>query len=126
MARVVGDSSRVPASLSFYREKSSASAEPEHGTYKYPFDENGEAHTDVVSFPSGSKEDLEDKPLVLNAKEHAVGYLSRVLNARVYEAAIETELQEAKNLSAVSLRCCSHHIGRLAGLQVFFHLFLSS
>jgi hypothetical protein len=42
-------------------------------------------------------------PVLLNSKEHAVGYLSKILNARVYDAAIETELQEAKNLSTV--RC---------------------
>jgi hypothetical protein len=48
-------------------------------------------------------DDIEYQPLILNAKEHAVGYLSRILNARVYEAAIETELQHAKNLSAVSI-----------------------
>jgi len=39
----------------------------------------------------------------LNAREHAVGYLSKILNARVYDAAVETELQEAKNLSAVRI-----------------------
>ena len=39
------------------------------------------------------------KPVLLNAKQHVVGYLSRILNARVYDAAIETELQHAKNLS---------------------------
>jgi len=43
--------------------------------------------------------EMEYKPILLNAKEHAVGYLNRILNARVYEAAIETELQHAKNLS---------------------------
>mmetsp|Transcript_118859 Transcript_118859/g.243030 ORF Transcript_118859/g.243030 Transcript_118859/m.243030 type:complete len:604 (-) Transcript_118859:163-1974(-) len=32
-------------------------------------------------------------------KEQDVGYLNRILNARVYEAAIETELQYANNLS---------------------------
>ena len=59
--------------------------------------------TDVVSFPvsSGDSDDTESQPILLNASEHAVGYLSRILNARVYEAAVETELQEAKNLSAV-------------------------
>lgn len=46
--------------------------------------------------------EMEYKPILLNAKEHAVGYLNRILNARVYEAAIETELQHAKNLSNVS------------------------
>ncbi len=40
-------------------------------------------------------------PVLLDAKEHVVGYLSRILNARVYDAAIETDLQHAKNLSAV-------------------------
>jgi len=39
------------------------------------------------------------KPVSLNSKEPVVGYLNRILNARVYEAAIETELQHAKNLS---------------------------
>ena len=74
-----------------------------NAAYKYPFDENGEASTDVLSFPFGSKDEgSELKPVILNAKEHAVGYLSRILNARVYEAAIETELQEATNLSTVS------------------------
>ena len=46
--------------------------------------------------------EMEDKPILLNAKEHAVGYLNRILNARVYDAAIETELQHAINLSSVS------------------------
>jgi len=41
----------------------------------------------------------EDKPVLLNAKQHVVGYLSRILNARVYDAAIETDLQHAQNLS---------------------------
>ena len=44
----------------------------------------------------------ETKPILLNSKEHAIGYLSQILNAKVYEAAIETDLQHAKNLSAVS------------------------
>jgi len=46
--------------------------------------------------------EMEYKPILLNANEHAVGYLNRILNARVYEAAIETELQYAKNISSVS------------------------
>ena len=47
------------------------------------------------------EEDVNDhgKPVLLNSKEHAVGYLNRILNARVYEAAIETKLQYANNLS---------------------------
>jgi hypothetical protein len=103
--------SRVLAttSNSSRRYKSSSPVEDDpssrgNAAYKYPFDENGEASTDVVSFPFGSKEDegSDSKPVILNAKEHAVGYLSRILNARVYEAAIETELQEATNLSTVS------------------------
>ncbi len=39
------------------------------------------------------------KPVLLNAKHHAVGYLSRVLNARVYDVCDETMLQEAPFLS---------------------------
>ena len=73
--------------------------------YTFPFDENGEASSDtseMVSFPAV---DNESKPVLLNSKEHAVGYLSRILNARVYEAAVETELQSAKNLSSVRTRC---------------------
>jgi hypothetical protein len=94
-------------------------------TNTYAFDENGQAvgmtginrrrpsssppppraeqTTDVVSFPIDALDGgIEYEPVLLNAKEHAVGYLSRILNARVYEAAIETDLQHAKNLSAVS------------------------
>ena len=52
---------------------------------------------ELVHFPGG-----ETKPVLLNSQEHVVGYLSKILNARVYDAAIETDLQEAKNLSAVS------------------------
>lgn len=55
-------------------------------------------HAEVIKFPST---DGEGKPVLLNAQEHAVGYLSKILNARVYDAAQETELQHAKNLSAV-------------------------
>jgi hypothetical protein len=70
-------------------------------------DETGDVvvSTELISFPAvdrNSKEyNLETKPVLLNSKEHAIGYLSRILNARVYEAAIETDLQHAKNLSAV-------------------------
>jgi len=52
--------------------------------------------TEMTSFPGDSR------PVLLNSKEHAVGYLSKILNARVYEAAVETDLQYATNLSAVS------------------------
>jgi hypothetical protein len=72
-------------------------------------------HHEVVRFPSSSNPkqpvtvtsslndptNKESVPVLLNSKEHAVGYLSKILNARVYDAAIETELQEAKNLSTV-------------------------
>lgn len=77
--------------------------------YDYPFDENGEAPSseELIDFPAVDRDDpdynTETKPVLLNAKEHAIGYLSRILNARVYEAAIETDLQHAKNLSNVSL-----------------------
>jgi hypothetical protein len=76
--------------------------------HSYAFDENGEtaAASEKISFPAASSADpdeLEYQPVLLNSKEHAVGYLSKILNARVYEAAIETELQHAKNLSAVSV-----------------------
>ena len=56
---------------------------------------------EVVNFPSSNKAENET-PVLLNSKEHAVGYLNKILNARVYEAAIETQLQYAKSLSMVS------------------------
>ena len=55
--------------------------------------------SEFISFPVKAGD--EQHPVLLNAQEHAVGYLSKILNARVYDAAIETELQHAKNLSAV-------------------------
>jgi hypothetical protein len=61
---------------------------------------SSQAVQEVVSFPS-SKE-LEETSVILNSKEHAVGYLSKILNARCYDVAIETQLQEAKSLSMVS------------------------
>ena len=48
------------------------------------------------TFPSADQ-----TPRVLFTEEHEE-YITKVLNARVYDAAIETELQHAKNLSAVS------------------------
>jgi hypothetical protein len=57
--------------------------------------------TDLVSFPAVGAS--KSKPVLLNSKEHVVGYLSKILNARVYDAAIETELQHAKNLSTVRI-----------------------
>jgi hypothetical protein len=62
---------------------------------------------EIVSFPS--EQDV-GQPVLLNAKEHVIGYLSRILNARVYEAAIETQLQYATNLSAVSRRNMKQHV----------------
>ena len=82
------------------RLKSSSAQEND----SYAFDENGEASSDIASFSTANRyqDEIDSKPVLLNAKEHADGYLSSILNARVYEAAIETELQEAKNLSSVS------------------------
>ena len=83
-------------------------------TNSYGFDKAKGAATEVVSFPAeidGDRSKTASVPVLLNASEHAVGYLGRVLNARVYEAAIETELQEAKNLSSVRiLESCRIHI----------------
>jgi hypothetical protein len=53
---------------------------------------------EVVTFPA-----VQQQPVMLDSKEHVVGYLSKILNARVYDAAIETELQLAKNLSTVRM-----------------------
>lgn len=93
-------SQRYKSSSAVEKEPTSSRLHPE----VYPFDENGNAGAaEVVKFPAvNGKDNVSDtQPVLLNSKEHAVGYLSRILNARVYEAAIETELQEAKNLSAV-------------------------
>ena len=75
---------------------------PEEDSHVYAFDEDGEI-AEFVDFSGSGKaaNQREQKPILLTAREHAVGYLSKILNARVYEAAIETELQEAKNLSTV-------------------------
>ena len=63
-------------------------------TFSAPEDDNPQKQSEFVSFPE------EGKPVLLNSQQHVVGYLSRILNARVYDAAVETELQEAKNLSS--------------------------
>jgi len=66
-----------------------------------------ERNSEYIEFPAHSSSpdnDNETQPLLLNAKEHVVGYLSRILNARVYDVAVETELQHAKNLSSVGVR----------------------
>jgi hypothetical protein len=82
------------------RFKSSVPEGDEESSHSYAFDVNGEAPSEFVSFGQTPQQG-DAKPVLLNAKEHAVGYLSKILNARVYEAAIETDLQEAKNLSNV-------------------------
>jgi hypothetical protein len=91
-----------------HRHKSS-SAEQQSTEFEYILDTDGDVSKavkerkpaqELVSFPS---EQEEGYPVLLNAKEHVVGYLSRILNARVYESAIETELQYAPNLSSVSI-----------------------
>jgi threonine dehydratase len=66
---------------------------------KYALNPQGEVVKDaeLIDFPGSSPG---QKPILLNAKEHVVGYLSKILNARVYDVAIESELQHAKNLSA--------------------------
>ena len=120
LKRLTGASRQRIASLSAIRYKSSSlehyTAEPRRtlsskaeavppAAYDYPFDENGDT-AEVIDFPAVDRADpdynTETTPVLLNSKEHAIGYLSRILNARVYEAAIETDLQHAKNLSAVS------------------------
>ena len=94
---------------------SSTSSSTSHGSsyQRQFFSPDGDVPTrrateEVVRFPATSittttllDESNHTTPVLLNAREHAVGYLSKILNAHVYDAAIETELQEAKNLSAV-------------------------
>eukprot|EP00977_Amphora_coffeiformis_P000695 scaffold149_cov179-Amphora_coffeaeformis.AAC.18 len=78
------------------RSMSSASA------FEFP-DQVDHRSEEYIDFPVANEDDHSPntKPVLLNAKEHVVGYLSRILNARVYDAAIETELQHAKNLSTL-------------------------
>jgi hypothetical protein len=87
---------------------------------------------EVISFAvsAGNSDDSEyqqnpvHKPLLLNAKDHAIGYLSKILNARVYEAAIETELQHAKNLSAVRGRRRTEKLESVSNTKrILFHDF---
>jgi len=108
------NSARVLASFSILRAKSSSAAETNEvddkgAVYEYSLQKDGGCHRDdeeVIKFPKVDKENpaynAVETPVLMNAKEHAVGYLSRILNARVYDVAIETELQHAKNLSTVS------------------------
>ena len=106
-------SPHAPFSNSSIRFKSSSSAVAEDeeivasptgrrrrhdGPHNSYINEKG-VREEIVTFPVSSEE---SHPVKLNSHEHAVGYLSKVLNAMVYDAAIETELQHATNLSAVS------------------------
>jgi threonine dehydratase len=59
-------------------------------------DGEDEEVVDRVAFPGHDGE----QALLLSPDKHAVGYLSKILNARVYDACIETDLQHAHNLSA--------------------------
>ena len=89
---------RVLSALPRNRTKSTSAQEEVDGSFQ-----SSESASELVSFPVSGESDknsVDSKPVLLNSKEHAVGYLGKVLNARVYEAAIETELQEAQNLSA--------------------------
>jgi len=99
VVRTMASVHRGNAAALGWRLKSSSAVDDVSDSYG--FDKNGET-TEYISFPTaGDKNQPENMPILLNAQEHAVGYLSKILNARVYEAAIETELQEAKNLSSV-------------------------
>jgi hypothetical protein len=118
--------SRQTGSVSAIAWRFKSSSVPEEDSETYAFDKDGET-SEYVSF-SVSRDNKEEKlPVLLNAQEHAVGYLSKILNARVYEAAIETELQEAKNLSSVCHR--NFNLGppvrsidrTFASSQPFFH-----
>ena len=77
---------------------------------------------DVITFPSSSNLEQET-PVFLNSQAHAVGYLSKVLNARVYEVSKETELQHAKNLSSVSTITC--RTGARGKLLLFLYIFFN-
>jgi len=59
-------------------------------------EDEGEA-VDRVEFPGKDGEHA----MFLSPDKHAVGYLSKILNARVYDACIETDLQYAHNLSSI-------------------------
>ena len=67
----------------------------------------GTTTSEVISYPAtpdpSPDNNATEQPVLLNSKEHVVGYLNRILNARVYEAAVETDLQYAENLSEVRL-----------------------
>jgi hypothetical protein len=108
IARRKADQLSVLSTTSLHptRRHKTSSSQASDESYQYPLNEVGDVRgtkeriTEVINFPSGKGVET---PLLLNAQEHVVGYLSKILNARVYEAAIETELQEAKNLSMVRI-----------------------
>ena len=78
----------------------SATIVPQHEVVRFPSSVKSKLNVSATTTARINEKD-ESVPVLLNSKEHAVGYLSKILNARVYDAAIETELQEAKNLSSV-------------------------
>ena len=53
-------------------------------------------------FPEKAQEKhvFDGKPVILDSSKHAVGYLSNILNARVYDIVKETALEPAVSLSA--------------------------
>ena len=83
---------------------------PQHEVVRFPSSAKSKLSA-AAAAPSTSSINVKDEsiPVLLNSKEHAVGYLSKILNARVYDAAIETELQEAKNLSSVRYQIKPHN-----------------
>eukprot|EP00560_Eucampia_antarctica_P007129 CAMPEP_0197823400 /NCGR_PEP_ID=MMETSP1437-20131217/726_1 /TAXON_ID=49252 ORGANISM="Eucampia antarctica, Strain CCMP1452" /NCGR_SAMPLE_ID=MMETSP1437 /ASSEMBLY_ACC=CAM_ASM_001096 /LENGTH=621 /DNA_ID=CAMNT_0043422541 /DNA_START=247 /DNA_END=2112 /DNA_ORIENTATION=+ len=90
--------SRFKSSAVHKEEESSSSISSSSSSSIISGDVGDGSVMEVISFPSSSEE---EHPVLLNSQEHAVGYLSKILNAKVYEVAKETELQHAKNLSAV-------------------------
>ena len=128
--QVAWRSSSLLTTTTTIRTKSSQPESLSHET-SYPFDENGNAATgglhvreEYITFPASSSTlgsgAEETKPILMNSSQHAVGYLSKILNAKCYEAAVETQLQHAKNLSAVSsfrnvaqlsFCCCNYDCG---------------
>ena len=68
----------------------------------FPKTTNDDEDNKISSSSSSDNDGKKTKPVLLNSKSHAIGYLSKILNARVYDAAIETPLNHAKNLSYVS------------------------
>jgi hypothetical protein len=121
-----------PVSTQRFKSSTAGAAENDAGgglhPEVYPFDEDGNAGKEVINFPAVDRQqpsyNSDTKPVLLNSKEHAVGYLSRILNARVYEAAIETELQHAKNLSAVRVAIIPNECMSLLQINPSFNPFI--